>query len=1473
MATQKYNHSQRKTFTSRTFLVALLMLTLPICTLTKISIGGKFPTYKILKNKDGNSVQMDLSQVFELSEIKYDSAKFEIKSGGGEIKGFKDPAFSADIQSFQSSSKFVEVINKNTFILAETGKDDVTLVRCLLSGFPLSLACNSNNFQPTKGKTQNQGTVYVTEAVAFDPSNKLFYVAWTNKDKSSLIVEAFNEGGETQGQVTVDLTKEGIPLSNRIRLEIITTPHYNPEIKPSVELFAFDQKTSNGKDESVSLNTVRFNITQGIKDVKGELYRFVGNSKDIDAESIGTYYEFENQLFFSSKRKDQTDKLCLTRLKINRGNSQGTLEAEDKAFYCTDNKSDFIGFGQGNQIFSFNKDQKTLNKVIVRWGKNDITPITQVGDVVTLDDNVYDSAKTGGIREIHEGENTYVVRFAKDTGTNDSGDSTIIVANEEIKVQFTADKGIVNAAVNTFNIQFTAQKVNYMLLKGAYFTLNSLEPENNRIDIQIVATDSETTEGVTAQGSWYVIDDPFDKVEISSYVHPPLEIYPGGYSRLIFPYSTVLSGNDLNFELNFGAGDYAKNLVQKTQLYHEHQLNIDVKFNKETDIKQFQFMSGAAVLQNKTDIYWFICGEENEFATQCLTLEKTDTYGMNLQSRIDGSLQVVYSWTYKEGEKKTDYSYSYFTWYEFGLDGGKGAWQYEHYDGRIIDIGHMRIQQGEVYTIIAFEDKIMVSLFFDNWSYGNRKNIIFGKDDINDKDFCPKQVMFNPKNRNTFYVFSDCDQNQQIIEFSIDMTGKASYIYSHFIGSKLASPEICVLSNEIVIFERSKRRVTSIDNVFSFTQIRNDYSKLKINDIADFACFPQENQFFILNKVEPQKPTEKAYSEVVVFNGGEHKNIYRRIKMRLSNLPPNLESVQPFYHKNQVAIALFNDDGVPIFKRFCNNHPTISVASDNFVAAETKEIDYTMIIRSNAKGTGSVLARGKLRVLKNFASAKPILRKDQTKQDVIKDKVYQVSSILDLNKTPIFDAQLMMEGDKKPEDYFSLTAFISSEKQSFDQGKNVVGKMLQLQQTKTDVYYFIASYSKSSSLKYGGLKMYKKGDNLDPISTFYGYNSFNSVSAVQKGKVTLISMVTSEGQFSALQVTIAINGMLSTKSLDIDSITDFTSVDIIVKDATDSVINAVLIAYSANRNLLTLYNVQFNIGAPSSNDDDPDMWSASKIGDPVTSDNGIGSFSITVTNKDAGLNVYYKNLKDATTYLMQVDIAKSTFGTPMKVKLELPTIVDAEVAEINCVRFKELPTEPDQCAFSTYGAVIYYATNTIEEGKMTFRTKRLLKDGDYYGTKVSVIDRFVMLETERINSKQDKRLMIWDVTNYDQQKSNLKQVPATPELPLHYLMDMRTDGRDRYSDSRFLDAQVEVSKFLNFKVFIFVQNEYGEQGVDDYGVFVDRKELTPWILGVKELPASEDDFKKVSIKFVAANGKSQSVPLTDFLNWKKTVTE
>lgn len=1446
-------------------IIALLILvSLPANIYTEVTLDGTFPTYRVLK---GNEIQMNLNEVFDLSDLDYKTATFEVTSGGGQVYSFNNPAYKLEVEDI-GELKFVEIINKETFALAEKKTDSVTLFQCKVQRRDKGLSCEVDKINPQKPTADT----YITDSIAFDSANKMVFIAWRSPDEKILLIGSYKEDGTLIKQVQFDIADT--PLSNRVRLEVVETPYYDPTKAPRIQLFAFDQFTNNGVDETVSLSLISFDIIGGIIQ-DGEIYRYQGSEELVDPLAISTFYEFENQLYVSAPRIDKSNHLCLTRLTLS--SIQKIASLEDDAFYCSDITTGFLGFGHGGEIFEFIPADKMVSAKSVIWSPLVKTPtVNDIGEFI-IKDGLWDGKS--GIREIRKGFGNYLLRFAKDKGIDDSGKNSIVVADGYLQMQFNANEGNVNALVNVFNLEFTQKFLNLYVLQGAYYVLNTIQPDTARVDISILVKDAETPDGVTASGSWYVVKDPFDTVEFASYVHPPLEIYPGGYSRFNFPYSTIATGNDLRFEVNFNSDPYLENFETQSKLYQDHEVAMSVNLNRDDiDIQEFHVMSGAAVFQNATQIYWFVCTEENEFATQCFDLESVPTYGMNLQTRMDGALQVIYSWTYKDASPDNSAAFSYFNWYEFGLDGGRGSWQYEYYDGRIVDVGHTRTIDGNVYTVIAFTDRVMISLFFDDWSYGNRKNVVFTKDDINDRDFCPKQVSFNPKQRSVIYVFSDCEDEQQIVVFTVDEIGSVAYEYSHFLGNDFKDPEICVLEDEIVIYEQEKRTITSLDEVFSFTMIQNDYSLLKINNIADFACFPQQNEFYILSNIIDK---EKQHSEVVVFNGAAQKDIYNRIKMRLTNLQGTFQRLQPFYHRGEVVLALYNDKGIPTYKRFNSQSPAISIKS-SFFQSQAKEIPYSMIVRSNGKG--SRLVPGILRVLPTMNMTAPVLRDQKQKIEV--NRAYPLNYYLDLSKTPIVDLEVDSDDTNiDPEKYFKVMMGAKS-KTSFFQGKNPVGKFVELEQSPETKYYMIAGYSRSSRLKYGTISMYTKDGGVPKqLSSFYGYNAFKSVSAIQQKAITLFAMVTNEGEYTGVQVTIAIKGILSTKSVDINGISEISSVDIFMRDSklkaelnqeTGSYV-VFLLAYSEKNRRFTGYNVAIDIGNPTADGvQGVDDWQATLIGNGFSSDFDykVGSFSVVDQVHDGNvMNIYMKNLKDAATYLMIVDKKDSMFFTPKKLSLE-PTQgkTDSEVADISCSRFKEVSSFPDTCAFSTYGAVVYFAQITAPTGDPVVKSMRLRKSGDFYGTRVSVVDRFVMLETERVTPTQDKMMMFWDVTNYTKPNSFSQQVEAQ-DIPTFTLMDMRIDERDNYFDSKFLAATIETEEFLNYRALVFVQNEYADQSIDDYNVFVDQIQVTPWLMSSVKMPESEDVFNKLKLNFYDAEQRTVSVMMSDFLEFKSQVQE
>lgn len=143
------------------------------------------------------------------------------------------------------------------------------------------------------------------------------------------------------------------------------------------------------------------------------------------------------------------------------------------------------------------------------------------------------------------------------------------------------------------------------------------------------------------------------------------------------------------------------------------------------------------------------------------------------------------------GQDDNARTYFYFNWYCHHNE----SWNYEVYSKPIIDVATIDTTEGNLYTLIAFNDSIQFSRFFTKWSFGSRFVQIFDKNDVDVDELCPDNIVFNPKEKNTVWVFSNCNRNQSLLSFEIQGDGTLKFLTSRWVSSDpvSTSQQACVL--------------------------------------------------------------------------------------------------------------------------------------------------------------------------------------------------------------------------------------------------------------------------------------------------------------------------------------------------------------------------------------------------------------------------------------------------------------------------------------------------------------------------------------------------------------------------------------------------------------------------------------------------------------------------------------------------------
>jgi hypothetical protein len=288
---------------------------------------------------------------------------------------------------------------------------------------------------------------------------------------------------------------------------------------------------------------------------------------------------------------------------------------------------------------------------------------------------------------------------------------------------------------------------------------------------------------VTVKSEFTRFDDALSKVELDKYATPTIEIDPVSLTRISFPYSNVLMGNSLDFNVNLDPGMDSVSTIQKNHL--EQRIFIE-DYDKIKRRLQFQINTGAAFVVDgdANQITYYQCQEENKLTSQCRIAGSFPTHGITFNDHFTSTSGVATTLGFKvvnpeETKPEKIKTFYYFNWFNFNTK----QWDYEVYDKQILEVGHTITANGETYSIIAFKNSIKVGRFFSGWTYGNRDVTEFDNSDMDIDSFCPSNIMFNANERNVFFVLSVCEGTQNLVKFEIqDRTPK--FVESRWIGSE-----------------------------------------------------------------------------------------------------------------------------------------------------------------------------------------------------------------------------------------------------------------------------------------------------------------------------------------------------------------------------------------------------------------------------------------------------------------------------------------------------------------------------------------------------------------------------------------------------------------------------------------------------------------------------------------------------------------
>lgn len=1144
-------------------------------------------------------------------------------------------------------------------------------------------------------------------------------------------------------------------------------------------------------------------------------FKLDDTDKVLKPDTISTIYEHENEIFIASERTtaDREGFLCLTRINLpDTETFTFTLAPASYGYVCAETVGgDFFGMSNGNEaVHLLNADQKQslvvytvsdASKNNVRLTKQKNVPIT-----TSLKDKK-------GVREILVGTQAYTINYSPDTGINDLGANTLTVINTDyLNQEFFSGAGALDIVINRLNIQTSLTEVLFKLMAQPFLKINDKVLKNGiKTDIDVGIKDADEQE-VTVKFTFTRFDDANAEVKLTQVTPNIVDIDPYSLNKIYFPYDLISYGNSVTMNVNFQSETPINKLTPVKSQYMTHKISIPE--NNINNRPAFSIDAGSAFLVNGDSnmVTYLKCDEENLYSTECIIKSSIPTHGIKFDSKHTSTSGVTITTGKKEityDDPKKNKTFYYFNWF----DHQRGVWDYEVYDQKIVDVGHTVTNDGTTYTVIAFDDKIQISKFFSGWTYGNRNVKTFDKTDVDVDTFCPVQVMFNANLRDELYVLSSCENTQNLILFDISDNSSPKFVESRWISSDPIPNEkkSCILPDELIIFDipssiAKEREVTltSYDRTFSFTKSVIDNTAYGISKFYDFACVAELSVFITLND-NSSKSVVSGAKELIVFRGNSAMKGMRRILFRTQELlkPETIVTFQAYSHfDNVVVVLLDSNNNIVQSINISIDSPLLAVQADVDTPDEGKSLKMAITATNPKDKVDQLLVD--LNILTSLPTVKPTLRGAKAK---FGESLYNINDLLKWQNTPIVDCDLIADGKEVKDDQFIKATRDNSDSVISDLA-NKVGNYERFGSFDVVSYY---KQDSSCTLEFGKIEIYEQNtEGISIKSNLFLVNTLRYTSSVSEGKYIYTAILTNEGISSSLKLTLAYEGKLSKNVVNIDGFTflDKAHIFTTIPEQTneDTKVELTVIGYSSIFQVLTSYKVTVTLKddelLPKENN-----WSIEVKSGTDTTNPALKIVDYSFVNKPSKQNVnFYVVTEGSQQQVGRISYNMKTAAfyndTPLKtLKFETSPKKDQQVYGIGCSSVSlEAEGGIDRCAFSTYGAVVYYVemdnnddpkseqlgqSPTVKVNRML----RLRRINQNFGQRVSVLSNFVILETERILYSQTKAALVWDVTDY---KDTITQDVAVNQV-INLTLDEQSGGIEGAYDSIIINAVPSVN--------------------------------------------------------------------------------
>lgn len=1376
----------------KSILKKLALLLLIQASLTKIVQEGELGNSFILKPNKTYTIERQLADAIDVTQINY---PLTVKPSIGVAGSCEIPVAVDDISGFGlKGASFSKILDKDIIITGE--RLGATVVIKIVEG---EGRFNGKTYSFTPEFLTTGRDDFFCEDAIYAPKIRAVYVGCRSRS-NGLIKPAvgifelrFNDDNELSKFAEVDFEEgDGFSIHNRLKLMILE------EANGQYVVLMHDHYVNDGYDHVIDphLRPVR---SQNNTLVVGNLIEF-SDPKSVLTDVID-FIEFRNDILVVSTRSDvQNGNICLTLLgkcpqeedKLRLGPFQPTGISKDGGVLIL----------ESSHLFTYEPADKVIE---IRKLNHDFTNQKWIGGLYQrFNISAQEGLRVrGGLVSAVESDGDFIANFAKISGALHSHDHLLVSARlNNAELLSIGEVGIVYNQM-LFKVNATAQS--FYRLDQPYVSISSdlLQPDANDISIQIYDSDMTEAEAITLNFSIITVQDPFN--EIASFPQQvQIEIYPGLVIEPPFNRADIQLGNQVRVSM-LDPKD-SQGISSLGYDFRDHSIKFVPDLPESFTPQIMNMAEGALIMKgtNTEQVNWYQCYEISQLDTECLNVGNTTALIDGFLDVAGSVLEVTYTLSYDAGK-----DISFFNWFQFEDD-----WQYEVYQGKILDVNHIEANSGVVFSVLVFSDHIKVSRFFDNWYYGNRDTVEFRHYDIGAYEFCPVQVTTDHTDRTRIYVLSSCKDEQEIFEFVYDgYAPTLRFRKSRIISTSLKAPKLCVLPSEVLIYSQISHDVYSLGLFDSYTVAHLNTGLLGINTIEDFECLPEKDLFNILTTVQapstslgqqPQPPT-RPVSEVHILRGGKQNNAYTRVlnKVRYEN---QYTRVQAFTHQKDFVLLLTQEQGDPSLTRIYVESPALVTAiADDF--NQTLSLDLGIMLTN--PGESSVQRNYTLvpiQVPESVVETKSTkLKFVPGKEFDISKEVQSLGSITNLTviKSSIKRLSLGNEGQAPGS---NLLAYLEKDgNMSLAVDHRQIGNFQRFQ-----TYDVISYYTLTSPLHYGIIELMQNGKKID---SFYSINSIRSSEALEVNGNVINVFITNVGRLGDINLVWAQGGKFYQNLYKIGEALTVSKVSVFVSKegsgTQESPIELGVIALNEAERTLYLYKVLIFADSEGRTD--------ITVVVPIEYKQEISKYSMVERNKIVTL--YY--IRKDTELVEYVFINKETFEfiTPPPVALSsLGEDRFRRIASVSCERYAQNGVE--KCAFSTYGAFVVYIEFTYSGSDPTIgalQKYNLVRYSNFIGHNLVVQGRFVIQENDLIAEFEKKKLLVWDMDLIKVRDASEREISLVTGV-----VDMTLDGVETTKFSRAISCrQLEDG---TVEVFIQVEDQVNDQ------TMLISKIITPWTI-------------------------------------------